>query len=379
MMAFDSSLLESLLYQEEGPALEFKQEQYLFDNADVGMKAELLKDILALANSWRLTTAHILIGVKEVKGGRSEILGVMHHLDDANLHQFVNGKTQRPVEFSYLPFQTEGVEIGVIQIPVQERPIFLTRRIASLSKNEVLVRDGSSTRAATPDEVARMGAEQVLGSSPEFLLEWADPNGNSALQAPHAIPSLVLDPLLPSNTFAPRRSRVLGGDPFANPDYSQGIIACAAERNLLTPLGFRLQNRSPTVGRRIRLTGRIDNWEGLIIQEWIDDLPSPSRYHLFSSLPEFAPHVDDDPSSYITEFEGGWRIVVDFQDVRPRDEVWTDTVLFVGATHPGVMSLRGELRGDNLPDPVKCELEIPIVVERRPMTVDDVAPYLDEG
>ena len=63
-MTFDSRLLENLLNQAEGPALDFKQEQYLFDNADVGTKAELLKDILALANSWRLATAYILIGVK---------------------------------------------------------------------------------------------------------------------------------------------------------------------------------------------------------------------------------------------------------------------------------------------------------------------------
>ena len=45
-MAFDLSLLENLLHQEEGPALDFKQQQYSFDNADIGMKAGLLKDIL---------------------------------------------------------------------------------------------------------------------------------------------------------------------------------------------------------------------------------------------------------------------------------------------------------------------------------------------
>ena len=379
LMAFDSRLLESLLYQEEGPALEFKQEQYLFDNAGVGMKAELLKDILALANSWRPTTAYILIGVKEVKGGRSEIIGVEDHLDDANLHQFVNGKTQRPVEFSYLPFHTEGLEIGVIQIPIQERPLFLTRRFASLADNEVLVRDGSSTRVATPDEVARMGAEQVLGGSPQFLLEWTDLDSNKTLPSPYATLSMVLEPLLPLNTFEPRRTYGMGIDPFANPDYSRDIIACTAERSLLTPLGFRLQNESYTVGRRIRFTGRIAKWDGLVIQEWIDDLPLRNRNLLSAPIPDSAPHSGDEPSSAIREFEDSWGIVVDFGDVRPRDEVWTNTALFVGSTRPGIICLRGELRGDNLPEPVKCELEIHIDVERRPMTIDDVAPYLDEG
>ena len=38
-MAFDLHILETLLYQEEGPALDFKEEQYKLDNADIGGKA----------------------------------------------------------------------------------------------------------------------------------------------------------------------------------------------------------------------------------------------------------------------------------------------------------------------------------------------------
>ena len=376
-MTFDSRLLENLLNQAEGPALDFKQEQYLFDNADVGTKAELLKDILALANSWRLATAYILIGVKEIKGRRNEIIGVENHLDDANLHQFVNGKTQKPVEFSYLPFHIEGLAIGVIQIPVQERPVFLTRRFGNLPENEVLVRDGSSTRAATSDEVARMGAEQVLGGSPQFLLEWADLDTNKTLPSPCAALSMVLEPLLPSSTFAPRRTHGIGPDLWANPDYSRDIIARTSERSLLTPLGFRLQNESNTVGRRIRFTGRLAKSDGLVIQELIGNLPSRNYNLSLAGIPDFVPHSDDEPSSNVREFEDSWGIVVDFGDVRPRDEVWTNTVFFVGATRPGITSLRGHLRGDNLPEPVKCELEIHIDVERRPMTIGDVAPYLN--
>ena len=45
-MPLDSKLLESLLYEGEGVALDFKSAQYPFDNANVGEKAELLKDIL---------------------------------------------------------------------------------------------------------------------------------------------------------------------------------------------------------------------------------------------------------------------------------------------------------------------------------------------
>ena len=42
---FDSQVLENLLHQPEGTALDFKQEQYHFEKASDAQKAELLKDM----------------------------------------------------------------------------------------------------------------------------------------------------------------------------------------------------------------------------------------------------------------------------------------------------------------------------------------------
>jgi hypothetical protein len=50
-------LLERLLNEAESTALDFKQSQYPFENASKEQKSELLKDILAFANSWRRTDA----------------------------------------------------------------------------------------------------------------------------------------------------------------------------------------------------------------------------------------------------------------------------------------------------------------------------------
>lgn len=166
MTTLTFELFEHLLSQEEGPALDFKRDQYVFDknsHADTSVllksKSELLKDILAFANTKRETTAYILIGVEEVKGGRSRVVGVREHLDDAGLHQFVNSKTQRRVDFSYSPFPIGGYEIGVIEIQaVQERPVFLNKRFGKVAKGEVYIRDGSSTSVATPGEITEMSA-----------------------------------------------------------------------------------------------------------------------------------------------------------------------------------------------------------------------------
>ena len=94
-MPIDRKLLEHLLHEEEGSALDFKEDQYAFVGADDKARREILKDILAFSNAWRRTTGYVVIGVEEVKGGRSRIVGVNSLLDDANLHQFFNSKTNR--------------------------------------------------------------------------------------------------------------------------------------------------------------------------------------------------------------------------------------------------------------------------------------------
>ncbi|MEZ4603786.1 MAG: hypothetical protein R2861_10415 [Desulfobacterales bacterium] len=50
-MIIDNSLIDILLYGEEGIDLDFKRDQYRFANASEKDKSELLKDILAFANS----------------------------------------------------------------------------------------------------------------------------------------------------------------------------------------------------------------------------------------------------------------------------------------------------------------------------------------
>jgi hypothetical protein len=149
-------LIEALLHEDESSSLDFKREQYLFDGASDDEKSELLKDILAFSNAWRRSDAYILIGVEEVRGARSRAIGVRRHLDDAKLQQFVNSKTQKVLRFSYQVSVVDGVEIGVISIPVQSPPFFLRKDFGRLKKDTVYTRHGSSTSIADPDEIARM-------------------------------------------------------------------------------------------------------------------------------------------------------------------------------------------------------------------------------
>src|SRR3989442_1012912 len=120
IVKIDDVLIDSLLFEEESVSLDFKRTQYRFVKASDDEKNELLKDILAFANAWRRTDAFIIIGVEEVKGGRSRVLGISEPLDDAAIQQFVNRKTQRPIAFSYRNLTFEGKQLGLIHIPCQE-------------------------------------------------------------------------------------------------------------------------------------------------------------------------------------------------------------------------------------------------------------------
>ena len=59
------ALIEELRYKGEGSDLDYKSERYPFAKASDEEKSEILKDILALANTHRDGTAHILMGFKE--------------------------------------------------------------------------------------------------------------------------------------------------------------------------------------------------------------------------------------------------------------------------------------------------------------------------
>ena len=383
-MQMDGVLLESLLHQEEGPALDFKQAQYPLGKGSTPekkaiLKGELIKDILAMANASREVPAFILIGVEEIKGGRSRIIGVQSHLDDANLHQLINSKTQRPVEFSYFPFSYKGSEIGVIEIPVQDRFLYLTQDYGRLHENVVYIRDGSSTRTANPDEVIEMS----IPRPPMLDLDWADFASEGVVHSPYTVHSLILEPFLDDDTFqpAPPPSQTLYGIDLSalstsrpNPEYSRDLILYTWCKALSKPLGLWVHNKSTVTGRRIRFEGSIAKRDGFTV---MDDLPEFPNKHLYNfvdtnitSLANF-----NEPTMELSVDKECWNIYVEFGDIRPDERILTCDTLWFGSREPKNVRLEGRLLGDNLPEPIKCELELRFEIECRPMSIADVEFY----
>ena len=94
----------------------------------------------------------------------------------------------------------DHVQLGVILIPLQERPIVLQKDFGRLNKNAVYIRRGSSTAVADPDEVSklRIGSggglvspkltlhgRRVEGRSAHVVLELTNAAGAGSARAPH--------------------------------------------------------------------------------------------------------------------------------------------------------------------------------------------------
>lgn len=172
-MAIILETIEQLCMEGESNHLDYKREQYPFVGISSPEKAELLKDVLAMANAFRNETAYILIGVAQQQDGSGQIAGIPkdNFIDDAKLQQFINEKTNRVVAFSSYSVEIDGANIiQVIEIPVQrKRPYFPIKSWGGINSNTVFVRSGSSTRIATPDEIAQMGKEEQLKQNQRLI------------------------------------------------------------------------------------------------------------------------------------------------------------------------------------------------------------------
>jgi len=280
MVPFSASLLEHLLHEEEGVALDFKSEQYRFVGASDEEKAELLKDVLAFANSWRRVDAYIVVGVDEVKGGRGLVTGVASHIDDAQLQQFVNSKVQRPIQFSYRPVRIDDKDAAIIHVPVQERPFYLKNNFGGLTAATVYIRRGSSTDIAKPDEIAEMGKSESAAPDISLDLFFVDPETRTP-QSPE-LHSMVLSGLTRASIgdYRPHPREIFNPMSVSRPEYFRELFSFTRADRLLTPVHFAVRNAGGTTAHDVRLEIQLAGAnEGITVMDvgTFPELPKPDH------------------------------------------------------------------------------------------------------
>ncbi len=393
----DDVLFERLLYEEEGPTLDFKKEQYRFVKASDDDKSELLKDILGFANSRRRSDAYILIGVEDIRGSRKNVVGIEtgDHLDDHAVQQFVNNLTNRPVRFRYEAFGFEGMQVGIIIIEEhQPRPLFLKKDYGKLKRNEVYVRRGSSidpTKPAQPDEIAMMGQ----GSGPQtadLVVQFADIASDTALGTQIVLEAEFCE-MPPMKSIPDLTSKHEGhrlgidyADPFNRPneDYFRELAQYECFKRLFQPVRLVVHNVGPVAADEVRVEMAVPTDIGGAVLD-SSELPDPPRRRAdptSAAMKRIRPPFRRAPGEVcIDKDEERYGVTIDCGGLQPGRRVWSEA-FYVGRRTSGDVAFVGQVLANNLRQPKEFTLRIAVNVTQTKMSVGDLKslpdPHEDE-
>lgn len=373
----DAITFENLLNESESDYLDFKQDQYRFDGASEDEKSEILKDILAFANAWRRTDAYILIGVCDVKGGRSKVIGISKHIDDASLQQFINYKVQKPLLFSYSTFEVEGMQVGIIHIPVQDRPFYVKQQYGKVKPRTVYLRRGSSTAEADPDEIARMGAAMVITNQPQtptIECEFGNPILRKLYGKEIDLTSTVLKVNEPIPDFSPKQNPLeFASKP--NPNFYRELYNFYDFQYLLTNVELRVKNTGAVTAFNSRVELSIGGDELLLLKG--SDFPDrPREYHNFLSPinERISSSAIDHIGSLLSIEKNGadWLITINFGSIQPKAESWLEEPIYIGSRKPQDLHFDAIIYADNIPDPIRIPLCIHLHTNEVVRTINEL-------
>ena len=145
---------QELLAGAEGETLDFKQDLYDLPSD----RTALNKDILAMSNTPRDDAAHIVFGVRWTPESGSTVLGVNRQFDDVQLQDAFRQTKIHPLpRFTYTPFEFEGRQVGVLEIPANDDgPFTPLVDCDGLQAGAIYYRRGSKNDRATGLEVKRI-------------------------------------------------------------------------------------------------------------------------------------------------------------------------------------------------------------------------------
>ncbi len=128
-------------YNDENLNLDFKGAQYTRDK-----HADLIKDIIAMANADTNDECYIIIGVIRNDEGQKELRGIDREkfIDDANYQQLIRENVEPDVTFEYFLHEYDGKCFGVFRIGnCDDKPYMMRKDYKALKKGDSWIRKGS--------------------------------------------------------------------------------------------------------------------------------------------------------------------------------------------------------------------------------------------
>jgi hypothetical protein len=143
-------------YEVENTGLDFKAVQYRKND-------ELLKDLVAMANSLVEGTRYIVVGVKVHPSGERRFVGIPEgeFIDDASYQELIRTNVEPPLTFSYSPYSLDGHILGVFKIgPNDDLPYMMRKDYLPLKHGDSWIRRGTSTSRLTRPDLDRILAQK---------------------------------------------------------------------------------------------------------------------------------------------------------------------------------------------------------------------------
>ncbi|MDT7376085.1 AlbA family DNA-binding domain-containing protein [Citrobacter freundii] len=358
------NLLNMLRYKSEGTDIDFKSAQYRFTNGSENDKSELLKDILAIANSWRDGTGYILLGFKDQRPNPAEVVGIHDSIDDSRIQQFVNSKVKPKLTFSYEEHLYEGKTIGIISIPKQKRPFYLTSAYGKLKSNVVYVRRGSSTDEAEPVETIAMGYEDNGRAEMKIELSLRTPDNDTLplnfnrtyLHFTEEFPDFER----PSKPLGPFDMPSVSGIYRDNRNFFREYAEYIRINKALIMLRLVLLNRSGVQlsNSKVELTiETIDSHVHVIAESDLPEKPKPTRNTLDFGTIKSGPLFNRDNKLEIIEGAQSPECHIRLGSLLPGEQASSELIAVL-PEGPGHMRIRLRVLGGELATPIEQEFAV---------------------
>jgi len=372
----NEQLLNRLRYKSEGTDIDFKSKQYAFAGANEFEKSEILKDVLAMANAWREGPAYILLGFLDQRPHPAEVVGISSNIDDSTLQEFVNSKVKPKLTFRYEEHLYGGKTVGVITIPKQKRPFFVSKTYGKLKPNIVYVRRGSSTDEADPTEVGDMVlADSGRGSVQLDLLVLA--TDNEPLPKTFALRYLHYSEKLPDYASARESDGPFGMSIRSsiwhdNKDFWREYARYAVVDAALIEMKFVLLNRSETQLSNAKLEVSVEPLDGQGFQMFpgmdMPEMPNSQWSPLMRGLPDLLERRD----ARLVVDEGGVTPLchIRFGSLLPSEEGRSTDSLAIVPSGPGKFRLKFRILAAELSAPQEVEQIIEATGETVVLDVD---------
>ena len=142
---------DMIIYGNETTWLDYKLIQYLQNKH---CNAELLKDIIAMANAHVTRDRYIVCGVKH-KAGKNEIIGIDKDkiIDDAIYQDLIKENITPLPQIEYFPYEVKGMFVCIFKISCcNKRPYTFKKGYGKYNAGESRIRRGSATGILKPED-----------------------------------------------------------------------------------------------------------------------------------------------------------------------------------------------------------------------------------